>query len=394
MKIAILTQPLYTNYGGILQAYAVQKILRNMGHEVVTLDIPYQNVKYKCSLYTHIRLFFTTLLLFLLNRLKAQDIVWPYNTRKRNRKLISHSMHPFIKRIIRLSPTLESESAIKYYIKEQNFDAYFVGSDQVWRLMYSPNISWYFLSFLPEDTKVKRIALSASFGISDWEYSKEQTDYLKPFAKRFDAISVREISGVDLCQKYLGVQAIQVIDPTMMLTHSDYVQLVDMDVQNTQSMRGGIFSYVLDESVENQMFLNYISKELELPVMNLEIEKHKYGPYASKKKAMQYAPKSVSQWLRGFQETELVVTDSFHGTVFSILHHRPFVVVGNKTRGLARIETLLSIFDLEDRLIETATNCSKEWLLNGIQWEKVNIILEEKREIFKSFIDNALEKYV
>ena len=65
------------------------------------------------------------------------------------------------------------------------------------------------MNFLPDDANIKRIALSASFGTSDWEFSEELTDYLRPFAKKFDAISVREMSGVGLCQKYLDVTAIQ-----------------------------------------------------------------------------------------------------------------------------------------------------------------------------------------
>lgn len=391
MKIAILTQPLHINYGGILQAFAVQKILKDMGHEVITLDIPWKDAESKISLYVRIKLFIATLLLFLLNRLKAQDIVWPYNTRKRNRKLINYSMRSFINRIINLSPVIDTERSLKRYIKEKNIDVCVVGSDQVWRPMYSPNINWYFLNFLLDDANIKRIALSASFGTSDWEFSEELTDYLRPFAKKFDAISVREMSGVGLCQKYLDVTAIQLIDPTMMLTPKDYAELVNMDRHNTYSMQGSFFSYVLDETEEKQMLINCVSEILHLSVQTLKVENHKYGPYASRKKVLKHIPQPVSQWLRGFQEAEFVVTDSFHGTVFSILHHRPFVVIANKTRGLARIETLLNTFDLKDRLIGTTINCNREWLLNGIQWNNVDVILGEKRELFKRFIDTALK---
>lgn len=391
MKIAILTQPLQINYGGILQAFAVQKILKNMGHEVVTLDIPWKDTGNRVSLYIRLRLFIATLLLFLLNRLKAKDIVWPYNTRKRNRDLINHAMRPFINHVINLSPVIDTEDTLKDYMKEQNFSVCVVGSDQVWRPMYSPNIGWYFLNFLPEDVNIKRIAFSASFGTSDWEFSKEQTKGLKPFAKKFDAISVRETSGVYLCKKYLEVPAIQVVDPCMMLTCNDYAELMNLDKHNTFSMKGVMFSYVLDETKEKQTIVNCISEILKLSVQILKVENYKYGPYASRKEVLKYMPAPVSQWLRGFQESEFVVTDSFHGTVFSILHHRPFVVVANKARGLARIETLLNTFDLKERLIETTANCSREWLLSGIQWNKVDTVLQERREFFKNFIDNALK---
>jgi len=393
MKIAILTLPLHINYGGNLQAYAVQKILKDMGHEVVTLDIVGGNIKRENFLYKQYEVckyFTVTLLLCFFGKLKTNDIAWPYNTRMRNIMLINRSMRSFIERIIRLSPTLKTENAIKDYVNKEKFDVYVVGSDQVWRPKYGPNINWYFLNFLLDDVKVKRIAISASFGTSDWEYSKEQTAYLKPFAKKFDAISVRELSGVDLCKKYLDVSAIQVLDPTLMLTPQNYATLVDMDKEKTQSMKGAIFSYVLDESNKNQMIIDCISKELKLPVLNFDMENHKYGPYASKKTALKFAPKPMAQWLRGFQDAEFVVTDSFHGSVFSILHHRPFVVVANKSRGLARVETLLKIFGLEDRLVDFVKSSSKEWLLDGIRWESVDTILEEKRRMFNEFLKTAL----
>lgn len=388
MKIAILTQPLHTNYGGILQAYAVQKILRDMGHDVVTLDARCKPRK-KLSPFVQFRTFVATMIRWLLGRIQIKDIFWPCNNSLRNRMLIQASMNAFISKILKLSPIIQTDDDIKKYVEEQGFDAFVVGSDQVWRPIYSPNIGWFFLNFLAEESRVRRIAFSASFGTSDWEFSKELTDYLKPFAKKFDAISVRETSGVDLCKKYLDVQAIQVLDPTMMLTVEDYVKLVNMDKSNTQSVDNFIFSYVLDDDENKQKMIEDISKILQYPILSFS-ERGSYGPYASKRKALKQAPKPVAQWLRGFQEAECVVTDSFHGTVFSILHHRPFVVVANNGRGIARIETLLRTFGLEERLVESTTDFEKEWLLSGIYWDNVDVILNKKREYFKDFIDMSL----
>lgn len=388
MKIAILTQPLHTNYGGILQAYAVQKMLSDRGHEVVTLDIQHKDIK--ISLYAQIRLFVTTLLLFLIKRIKSKDIIWPYNTKKRNRKLVIASFRNFVNRIIRLSPEIRTEEVLMKYIKEADFDAYVVGSDQVWRPRYSPHIYWFFLDFLSDDFKGKRIAFSASFGTSEWEYSKEQTEYLRPFVKRFDAISVREQSGVDLCKTYFDIPAIQVLDPTMMLTPKDYAELVNLDKHHTYSMEGTIFSYVLDDTNEIRTIVDGISATLGFSVQQLGIHNYDYSPYTSVKQIAKYLPKPISQWLRCFQETEFVVTDSFHGTVFSILHHKPFVVVANPMRGFARIETLLNMFGLNDRLVNSAAEHSRDWLLHGIQWDRVDSVLTKKREEFLTFIDVAL----
>lgn len=391
MKIAILTQPLHTNYGGILQAYAVQKILKDRGHEVVTLDIQCKDINVNMSLYAQMRRYIATLLLFFIKRIRKKDIIWPYNTKKRNRKLVIASIRNFVNRIIRLSPEIRTEEALMKYIKEADFDAYVVGSDQVWRPQYSPHIYWFFLDFLSDDFKGKRIAFSASFGTSEWEFSKEQTDYLKPFAKKFNAISVREQSGVDLCKRYFDIPAIQVLDPTMMLTPKDYAKLVNLDKHHTHSMEGTIFSYVLDDTNEIRTIVDGISATLGLSVQQLGIHNYDYGPYTSEKQIVKYFPKPVSQWLRGFQETEFVVTDSFHGTVFSILHHKPFVVIANPKRGIARIETILKMFGLEDRLVDSTDVCVKEWLINGILWDEIDSKLKKNREVFNAFICKTLQ---
>lgn len=388
MKIAILTLPLHTNYGGILQAYAVQKILRDRGHNVVTLDTRCK-VRKNLPLFVQFRSFAATVIRYLLGRIQIKDIVWPCSNNLRNRRLIQASMRTFIDKILNLSPIIQTDDDIKKYVEKQGFDVFIVGSDQVWRPMYTPNIGWFFLNFLTEESRAKRIAFSASFGTSDWEFSKELTDSMKPFAKKFDAISVRETSGVDLCKNYLDVQAIQVLDPTMMLTVEDYAKLVSMDKQNTQSVKSFILSYVLDDAGDKQKMIEGISKILQYPILSFN-ERGSYGPYASKRNALKQAPKPVAQWLRGFQEAECVVTDSFHGTVFSILHHRPFVVVANNGRGIARIETLLRTFGLEERLVKSTTDFDKEWLLSGIYWDNVDVILNKKREYFKDFIDMSL----
>jgi len=87
----------------------------------------------------------------------------------------------------------------------------------------------------------------------------------------------------------------------------------------------------------------------------------------------------VEEWIRGFIDAEFVVTDSFHGTVFSILFNKPFVSIGNKGRGLSRFTSLLKMFKLENRLIFNSEYCNLD-NLNSIDWERTNSILRDKRE--------------
>lgn len=393
MKIAILTQPLYINYGGLLQAYAVQKILRDMGHEVITLDTVGDIRPVSLSLFCQLRCFIVTFICAVIGRSKWKDIYWPYNNNDRNVRFVSLSMRPFLKRIMNISTEISSDEKIKQYCEVQRFDAYLVGSDQVWRPKYSPNIGWFFLNFISDFDKAKRIAFSASFGTSDWEFTDGQTKECRHLAQRFDAISVREQFGVVLCKDYLGVDAVQTLDPTMLLSPTDYAKLIEIDKDNTNSMSHCIFSYVLDENEDQKMIIKNISKTLKLPVQVLAAH-IKFAPYTSLKTVMQNRPKPVAQWLRAFQESDFVITDSFHGTVFSILHHLPFVVFENKGRGMSRIETLLETFGLEDRLIENALKCKKEWLMNSIDWDKIDTILADKRRIGMDFLHNALNEVI
>ena len=131
MKIAILTQPLMHNYGGLLQAYALQKYLKDMGHEVLTVDLRYARPKL-CGL-----------------RGKIRNIIYRIFL---NRKVKNVHTDRFINDNIKKTEPIYPDSDFEE-LKNLQFDAYVVGSDQVWRPEYSPKIEAYFLSFLEKKSK-------------------------------------------------------------------------------------------------------------------------------------------------------------------------------------------------------------------------------------------------
>lgn len=384
MKIAVITLPLHTNYGGILQAYAVQKVLRDLGHEVETLTL----AKREKSTSEQFVLFAKTFIAVLIGKNKFSEIYWPLNTRNRNTKLRADSLS-FCGKHMKMSRPLITSSDLREYSKQEHFGAFIVGSDQVWRPNYGNGIGKFFLEFL-EGNSVKRISLAASFGTSDWEFTPEQTIHCAALAKKFNAISVREESGVELCRKFFNVGATCIIDPTMLLSPADYKELV-CKCKKTHSVKNKIFCYVLDKSKDKENAITVVSRSLNMNVDSIEAEP-KLPPYASIKTALKDTPKPVEQWLRSFEEACFVITDSFHGTVFSILHHRPFVVLANNGRGVSRIETLLSTFDLTERLITNDSQVDDvNWLLNGINWKHIDNRLIEKRNEAEQFIIKALE---
>ncbi len=331
MKIGILTLPLHTNYGGILQAYALQTVLERIGHEVVVIDTP--NVKSAPSLFTLAKRLVKRLLGYRVGVFSE----WKHN---RVYPIISQHTQPFVDKYIHRRVVNSPNE-----LRANEFDAIIVGSDQVWRPKYYGKIEDAYLAFA-KGWHIKRIAYAASFGTDDWEYTPEQTKTCGELLRMFDAVSVREASGVQLCKEHFGVEAQHVLDPTMLLAKEDYIRLVE--TADVPKSKGTLLNYILDDSPEKRALIEWVAKEKGLVPfrVNSRIEDHA-APLEER------IQPPVEQWLRGFYDAEFVVTDSFHACVFSILFGKPFVVVGNKERGMARFESLLKMFGLEDRLVSS-----------------------------------------
>lgn len=341
MRIGILTLPLHTNYGGILQAYALQTVLERMGHEVVVFDTPNKVCwppLWKIPLCITKRT--------ILKCLGRIDRVFQEHYLNTTLPVIAQNVQPFIDQHIH-------RKSIRNFgqLQAKDYDALVVGSDQVWRAIYFPmwlgqGIENAYLSFATE-WNIKRISYAASFGTSNWEYNEDQTQTCKTLLQKFDAVSVREANGVDLCKKYFAIDALQVLDPTMLQTKDDYIHL--FQIKNTPKSKGTLLNYVLDYNAQLDKMIEQIASEKHLIpfAVNNPFEYDETKPLDMRIK------ESVETWLRGFYDAEFVVTDSFHACVFSIIFRKQFVVVGNKERGMARFESLLKMFGLEDRLVST-----------------------------------------
>ena len=266
-------------------------------------------------------------------------------------------------------------------MESDSYEGYIVGSDQVWRPAYN-NLNNTYLSFA-ERWNVKRIAYAASFGTDEKEYSTEQIVMCTPLIQRFDAVSVREDSGVTLCKEYFGVQAQHVLDPTLLLDKEDYIKLVEE--KGFGPSKGNLFVYLLDENEEKMALVNRVAKGNNLAPFFVKVKSDNiYAPVEDR------IQPHVEKWLRAFMDAKFVITDSFHGCVFSILFNKPFIAIGNSDRGLARFNSLLRMFDLEDRLVLDVRK-QENILDTSIDWGKVNQILVCQRELAYSFITNSIQ---
>ena len=266
-------------------------------------------------------------------------------------------------------------------IKEKDFDAIIVGSDQIWRPAYFKQIEKAFLNFA-KNWNIKRIAYAASFGTDKWEYSKRQTIECGNLLKYFDAVSVRELSGIELCDEHFCIDAKLMLDPTMLLDANDYIKLLDKT--NTQKSKGNLLVYLLDTNKEKLAITDKIAKSKQLTPFIVNSEAENMAIPADKR-----IQPPVEQWLRGFYDAEFVITDSFHGCVFSILFQKPFVVIGNINRGMSRFNSLLKIFGLEDRMI-SPTQIDKIKCKDNMNWNKIYSILQEYRNKAQHFLETAL----
>lgn len=373
MKIGVITLPLHNNFGGILQAYALQLVLKNLGHDAMLIDKP----KYvslgpwykKFPIYTK-----RALEKYLIRK---EIVVRADVEQNRIPKTIAKHTDLFIDKYIKRFFTKDFSN-----IKKEDFDVIIVGSDQIWRPKYFFSaIENAYLDFAKE-WKVKRIAYAASFGTDEWEYNNEQTANCAALLKKFNAVSVRESSAVKLCEEKFGVKTQHVLDPTLLLNKEDYIKLFERT--KTPRSEGKLFCYILDKGKEISSIIDGISKDKVLSpfYVNSRYEE----PNAPLEERIQ---QPVEKWLRAFHDAEFVITDSFHACVFSIIFNKPFIVYGNKERGFARFESLLNMFGLEDRLV-SSLNETKTAIEKPIDWDRVNNIHKRLKEESLFFLKKNL----
>lgn len=370
MKIAIMTQPLGKNYGGMMQAYALQKVLRDLGHDVKTIDYNHAGP----SLFYQVAKFPYRFLQKLIGKRKA-----PINLEAKLPYILEHSQN-FIKQNISISEHIDNDAALSKHFDDNYYDAIVVGSDQTWRPQYSPNIYNFYLDFLKQNKNIKKIAYASSFGVDNWEYTEEQAAKCSELASLFDEISVREESGVELCKKHLNVKSECVLDPTLLLTKDDYLELLGNKYKGGKGE--GVFSYVLDNSQAKMTIAENISKQLNTHAFKCQA-KCSLGSLTSKS-IQDYQMPEVEDWLASFANAEFVVTDSFHGMVFSIMFEKPFIVIANKERGAARFESLLNKLQAQERLIYEVNNVNYSLFSNIKPVDKT--ILNKLQESSLSFI--------
>lgn len=369
MKIGIVTQQIVGNYGGILQNYALQSTLRKLGHTPVTIDYreTYMTLKeYRKRKWRYIR---RTI------KFKHPEPVGP-----RYRHRTSAEIERFVDSYIAVTPMVTDYS--DKVVRKQNFDCLIVGSDQVWRPIYNPGVMDDMFLRFAEDWDVKRIAYAASFGTGKREINDEVLSVASRLIPKFDYVSVREESGVPLFETYFGFQPDWVADPTLLVKREEYDGIIDgwLKQSATKNSSGQhIFKYILDNRSETDAALEILQDKLNVSDIKTVEDQDKTV--------------SIEMWLNNIRGSRMVLTDSFHGTIFSIIFQKPFVAFCNKDRGADRFLSILSRFGLQDRLVyeDTAKEDIIKAALAPIDWSSVQSKLESFREESLSKLSEALK---
>ena len=386
MKIGILTQAINNNYGGILQNYALQTILERMGHEVITLnwDTYYCEHAHEPRLlrcWQSAKTFITRNILHKTRNYKHEQRQLFYQ--------LSTNNQDFCTKYIHLSEWLWGKEQFLKFTIEKQLDVLIVGSDQTWRPQYNKNGMLYrmFLDFA-EGLSIKRVAFSASFGVNDWEYDNKQTEICSHLIKYFNAVSVREESGVLLCKQNLKYGNVEwTLDPTLLLNQDDYRFLLEKE--NVRPSKGKILTYILDYSPAIQRLIFDVAEKKQLQIVDFSPKYCNLGT-TTKDSIQDYISPSVLDWLQAFNDAEYVICDSFHGTVFSLIFKKRFVTIGNTNRGYDRFISLLKQFNLEDRIISDLSADIIPLIDNAIDWKMVYEKLKIRKDKSIDFIRNAL----
>lgn len=336
-----------TNYGSVITYYALYKIIENLGYTAMLIDRP---------------------------------------EKEKDAEPLTVFSREFLNKYcnISISPKWKDLEQINDLC-----DSFIVGSDQVWTRDAIRLMGYYFfLSFITDDKK--KIAYSCSFGQDKFEALPNTIRRVKYYLKKFDAISVRENSGVKILHETLGVDGQQVLDPIFLLSSSEYEKIATKAQQFEQG--NYILSYILDPNEAKKQALLFVSKKVKLKLVNLL--DGRYNTYEKNKAIMNLENTKcnvmMEDWVNYFMNADFVVTDSHHGLAMAIIFNKPFICINNPARGGTRFTSLLSMLNLEERLI-TPDQIMADHLYEPIEYNRVNEILDEKREQALNWLKSALE---
>lgn len=376
MKIGIVTFYRAINYGAMLQAFALMRHLQQLGHEVEFI--------------AHRRL------------ITRRTPLWRCLVSKRLSSIRGRLCNYFRSSIMeftdRFPQSLPCSTSEQLSEVAAHYDAVIVGSDQMWNPLWcSQNyLPLVMLGFVPDF--VKRIAYAVSFGNNEWraDQNREEAGRLM---RRFDAVSVREGRGVELVKEVSGREdALCILDPTLLFSGEQYIRLLSLDAIKQNNRGSYVFEYFLEEWTPKSV-ISSIERQVVETFPGLEVRSDKVPEKSIIGRMLYFLGVStkipVPDWVNEIRNSSFVVTNSFHGVVFSIVFHKPFAVVLLKGKMACmndRITSLLDVLNISGRELDVSRTSDLERVKsNRISWEEVdNRVKHLKKCLNERFYSDAL----
>lgn len=385
-KVGIVSCYFKDNYGSALQAYATKKILdnNNIPNETINIDSNKDFKKGKRKYYL------SQIFNFSFIKSKLGMIKMKFD-KKLNKELgkniaIRAKKYKEFRKEFNLSRACTDYKGLTQLAEEKYSDV-IVGSDQLW-LPVNVVADYYTLNWVSDS--INKISYSTSFGVST--IPKKYKDLYKSFLARLNHLSVREDSGVKLIKEISDIDAKLVCDPTLLLTKEEWeeVAIKDRIIEDKY-----ILCYFLGNNIEHRKFAERLKKETGYKIVSLNHadEYVKYSDIFADIAPYDIGPK---EWINLIKNSEYVCTDSFHGTVFSLLFNKTFFNfrrhnTKNKNSTNSRLDSLLKIAEVNTERILTGKENVKDILEYKIDFDKVNKNIKKFREESKKWLLNSIE---
>lgn len=343
-KFGILTLPFEANYGYILQAFALFKLIEKNNAQPILLNRGWNESNPS-----------------FIHRFKRK-VYYKY----------------FCKNIISLFKKINQTEIIRSSDKLRNIcesldlNGIIVGSDQVWSVPNTRGAELnYFFDFLDNNSNIKRYSYAASFGKDIFIANTDEKIKIHNLLKKFEVIAVREDSGVDIIKHEFDLDSICVLDPTLLLSEEEWERYAS-NYKNSNEL----VTYILDTNKDKVNSIKQYATANGLDVYNLY--NRKFKPYYS-----------VEHWLSKIRNANFVIVDSFHGMVFAIIFKKQFIAIANNKRGKTRFISLLHKLGLENRLVEDALQINQKQFVD-IDYNEVEKKLDKERNASMNIFNHII----
>lgn len=361
-KIGIATILALDNFGALLQAYALQRKLTLMGYDAELIDFREKNQS-DCSMFVKIK--------SIKDILRNVRKLLRYSDYKERMTLFSN----FVEKNIKLSSNYPNENELGSV--RWDYDVLCTGSDQTFNLKLPVFKKAYYLNFTDD---IPKISYAPSFGEQSSQFSEEQRKWIKEQLLKYKSLSVREKQGVELAESITGRNDVfQALDPTLLLTEENWTSVVGENKENSED-------YILFYSVlSDQWVVDEVKRISEKTGMRV-IAVHLQNQFELGVNFARYLKTGPAEFLSLIKNAKLVLTTSFHATVFSVVFKKPFYsfLLGEGNR----IGSLLELLHLKEREI---IKDKKIEINYDVDYKKANEVLETERRKCEEYLKKAIE---